>query len=394
MAWNEPGGSGNKDPWGNRNNQGPPDLDEFVRKLQSKLAGLFGGKGGSGSGGGSSASGGNAGSISLGVIAAVLVGIWALSGIYIVDQGKEGVVLQFGAFSSITDPGPHWYPRFIDTVDVVDVANVRSVNIGRTSDEALMLTEDENIIDIKFTVQYKVKDARDYLFSVRDPDLTLRQVTESAVREIVGKNTLDYIITDGRVVVSADIGRLIQKILNSYSTGITVVNLNMQNAQPPEQVQHAFDDAIKAREDKQRRINEAEAYSNGVLPRARGGAARIIQEAKGYQAQVVARAEGETDRFLMVLRQYKKAPKVTRERLYLDTMEKVMANSRKVVVDVKNSNNLMYLPLDKMIKSQPSVVESDASSGSTSPPAITRRKPPSSTRDSRFSGRLRSREVR
>ncbi len=394
MAWNEPGGSGNKDPWGNRNNQGPPDLDEFVRKLQSKLAGLFGGKGGSGSGGGSSASGGNAGSISLGVIAAVLVGIWALSGIYIVDQGKEGVVLQFGAFSSITDPGPHWYPRFIDTVDVVDVANVRSVNIGRTSDEALMLTEDENIIDIKFTVQYKVKDARDYLFSVRDPDLTLRQVTESAVREIVGKNTLDYIITDGRVVVSADIGRLIQKILNSYSTGITVVNLNMQNAQPPEQVQQAFDDAIKAREDKQRRINEAEAYSNGVLPRARGGAARIVQEAKGYQAQVVARAEGETDRFLMVLRQYKKAPKVTRERLYLDTMEKVMANSRKVVVDVKNSNNLMYLPLDKMIKSQPSVVESDASSGSTSPPAITRRKPPSSTRDSRFSGRLRSREVR
>ncbi len=394
MAWNEPGGSGNKDPWGNRNNQGPPDLDEFVRKLQSKLAGLFGGKGGSGSGGGSSASGGNAGSISLGVIAAVLVGIWALSGIYIVDQGKEGVVLQFGAFSSITDPGPHWYPRFIDTVDVVDVANVRSVNIGRTTDEALMLTEDENIIDIKFTVQYKVKDARNYLFSVRDPDLTLRQVTESAVREIVGKNTLDYIITDGRVVVSADIGRLIQKILNSYSTGITVVNLNMQNAQPPEQVQQAFDDAIKAREDKQRRINEAEAYSNGVLPRARGGAARIVQEAKGYQAQVVARAEGETDRFLMVLRQYKKAPKVTRERLYLDTMEKVMANSRKVVVDVKNSNNLMYLPLDKMIKSQPSVVESDASSGSTSPPAITRRKPPSSTRDSRFSGRLRSREVR
>ncbi len=251
MAWNEPGGSGNKDPWGNRSNQGPPDLDEFVRKLQSKLASLFGGKGGSGSGGGST-SGGNAGSISLGVIAAVLVGIWALSGIYIVDQGKQGVVLQFGAFDVITDPGPHWYPRFIDTVEVVDVENVRSVNIGHTNDEALMLTEDENIIDIKFTVQYKVKDARDYLFSVRDPDLTLRQVTESAVREVVGKNKLDYIITDGRVVVSADIGRLIQKILDSYTTGITVVNLNMQNAQPPEQVQQAFDDAIKAREDKQR----------------------------------------------------------------------------------------------------------------------------------------------
>ncbi len=392
MAWNEPGGSGNKDPWGNRNNQGPPDLDEFVKKLQNKLAGLFGGKGGSGSGGGG-ASGGNAGSISLGVIAVVLAGIWALSGIYIVDQGKQGVVLQFGAFSSITEPGPHWYPRFIDTVDVVDVENVRSVNLGHTSDEALMLTQDENIIDIKFTVQYKVKDARDYLFSVRDPDLTLRQVTESAVREIVGKNKLDYIITEGRVAVSADIGALIQKILDSYATGITVVNLNMQDALPPEQVQQAFDDAIKAREDKQRQINEAEAYSNDVLPRARGKAARVVQEAKAYEAEVVARAEGETERFIKVLGQYKKAPKVTRERLYLDTMEEVMAGSNKVMVDVKNSNNLMYLPLDKMITHKPSVVESDVSS--SAPPTTTRRRAPlSSARDNRFSERQRSREVR
>ncbi|VAX13192.1 HflK protein [hydrothermal vent metagenome] len=389
MAWNEPGGSGNKDPWGNRNNQGPPDLDEFVKKLQDKLASLFGGKGGSGSGGGTSS--GNAGSISLGVIAAVLIGIWALSGIYIVDQGRQGVVLQFGAFSMITDPGPHWYPRFIDTVDIVDVENVRSVNIGHTNDEALMLTQDENIIDIKFTVQYKVKDARDYLFSVRDPDLTLRQVTESAVREIVGKNKLDYIITEGRVVVSADVGRLIQRILDSYATGITVVNLNMQDAQPPEQVQQAFDDAIKAREDKQRQINEAEAYSNDVLPRARGKAARIIQEAKGYQAEVVARSEGETDRFRKVLAQYKKAPKVTRERLYLDTMEEVMSNSNKILVDVKNSNNLMYLPLDKLITHKPSVVESDVSS---TPPPTRHRRAPVSTRDSRFNGRQRSREVR
>ncbi len=394
MAWNEPGGSGNKDPWGNRNNQGPPDLDEFVKKLQNKLAALFGGKGGSGSGGGMS---GSASSISLGLIAAVLIGIWALSGIYIVDQGKQGVVLQFGKFDLITKPGPHWYPRFIDTVNIVDVANVRSVNIGSTADEALMLTEDENIIDIKFTVQYRVKDARDYLFSVRNPDLTLRQVTESAVREIVGKNTLDYIITEGRVVISADVGRLIQKILDSYATGITVVNLNMQNAQPPEQVQQAFDDAIKAREDKQRQINEAEAYSNGVLPRARGKAASIVQGAKGYQAEVVARAEGETDRFLMVLGQYKKAPKVTRERLYLDTIEEVMAKSRKVVVDVKKSNNLMYLPLDKMVAHQPSVVESDVSSSTRTPSPTTHRRPATtapSARDNRFNGRLRSREVR
>ncbi len=389
MAWNEPGGSGNKDPWGNRNNQGPPDLDEFIKKLQAKLGGLFGGKGGSGGG---SASGGNAGSIGMSVIAVVVVGIWVLSGIYIVDQGRQGVVLQFGAFNSITDPGPHWFPRFIDTVDVVDVENVRSVNLGHTSDEALMLTQDENIIDIKFTVQYKVKDPRDYLFSVRDPDLTLREVTESAVREVVGKNKLDYIITEGRVAVSADIGTLIQEILDSYATGITVVNLNMQDAQPPEQVQQAFDDAIKAREDKQRQINEAEAYSNDVLPRARGKAARMVQEAKAYEAEVVARAEGKTERFLKVLGEYKKAPKVTRERLYLDTIEEVMAASNKVMVDVKNSNNLMYLPLDKIITHKPSVVESDVSG--TASPATTRRRAPLSARDNRFSERQRSREVR
>jgi len=394
MAWNEPGGSGdngsgNRDPWGNRGNQGPPDLDEFIKKLQDKIGGLFGGgKGGSGSGSGGS--GGNAGSISLGLIVVVLLGVWALSGIYIVDQGRQGVVQQFGAFNSITDPGPHWYPRFIQTVEIVDVEDIRSVNLGHVSDEALMLTQDENIIDIKFTVQYKVKDAKDFLFNVRDPDLTLRQATESAVREIVGKNKLDFVITEGRVAVAAGVSKLIQKILDSYATGITVVNLNMQDAQPPEQVQQAFDDAIKAREDKQRSINEAEAYSNDILPRARGKAARIVQEAKAYAEEVVARAEGETERFLKVLHEYKKAPKVTRERLYLDAMEEVMAGSSKVMVDVKNSNNLMYLPLDKIVTRQPAIVENDVS---PSPSGI-RRRAPQSTRDNRFSERLRSRETR
>ncbi len=394
MAWNEPGGSGNngsgnKDPWGNRGNQGPPDLDEFIKKLQAKLGGLFGGKGGSGSTGGSDASG-NAGSISLGLIVIVLLGVWALSGIYIVDQGRQGVVQQFGAFNTITDPGPHWYPRFIQTVEIVDVEDIRSVNLGHVSDEALMLTQDENIIDIKFTVQYKVKDAKDYLFNVRDPDLTLRQATESAVREIIGKNKLDFVITDGRVAVAAGVGELIQNILDSYGAGITVVNLNMQDAQPPEQVQQAFDDAIKAREDKQRSINEAEAYSNDVLPRARGKAARVVEEAKAYKEEVVAHAEGETERFLKVLGEYKKAPKVTRERMYLDAMEEVMAGTSKVMLDVKNSNNLMYLPLDKIISRKPSVVESDV----TSTPSTTRRRAPASSRDSRFNERQRSREVR
>ena len=395
MAWNEPGGSGNggsgdRDPWGNRGNQGPPDLDEFIKKLQAKLGGLFGGKGGrrGGDGGGM---GGNAGSISLGLIAAVLLGVWALSGIYIVEQGKQGVVLQFGAFRTITEPGPHWYPRFIQKVEIVDVEDIRSVNLGHVSDEALMLTEDENIIDVKFTVQYKVKDARDFLFNVRDPDLTLRQATESAVREIVGKNKLDFVITEGRVTVATRVGELLQKILDGYATGITVVNLNMQDAQPPEQVQQAFDDAIKAREDKQRQINEAEAYSNDVLPKARGQAARIVQEARAYKEEVVAHAQGETERFLKILGEYRKAPKVTRERLYLDAMEDVMAGSSKVMVDVEGGNNLMYLPLDKIMKRTPSLLENDVS---TPLPSKRRQQPPAPSRSNRFSERLRSREVR
>lgn len=382
MAWNEPGGSGGKDPWGNRNNeQGPPDLDEVIKKLQNRFSGLFGGGGGSGRG---RATGG----FGLGFILAVVLAIWALSGIYIVDEGKQGVVLQFGAFQTITEPGPHWYPRFIQSVEIVDVEKVRSIDLGRVADEALMLTQDENIIDIKFTIQYKVKDPRDYLFRVREPDLTLRQVTESAVREIVGKNTLDFIITEGRAVVAANAKLLIQQILDSYQAGLLVLNLNMQNAQPPQQVQAAFDDAIKAREDKQRQINQAEAYANDVIPRARGKAARLIQEAEAYREEVVQRAEGETARFLKVLREYKKAPRVTRERLYLESMESVLSNTNKILVDVKKGSNLMYLPLDKMLQPQGQRYTPSPSSSPAS------REPQSQTQEPRVRERVRSREVR
>ena len=386
MAWNEPGGSGNKDPWGNRNNeQGPPDLDEFIKKLQDKLGGLFGGKGG----GGSSRGGSSGGGIGLSFIALIAVVVWALSGIYIIEQGKQGVVMQFGAFHSITNPGPHWYPRFIQSVEIVDVEGVRSVNLGHISDEALMLTQDENIIDIKFTVQYKIQDARDYVFNVKDPDVTLRQATESAVREIVGKSKLDTVLTEGRLDVAARTKELIQSILDSYKAGLLVVNLNMQDAQPPQQVQHAFDDAIKAREDEQRQINEAEAYSNDILPKARGKAARVVQEAHAYREEVVARAEGETERFEKVLIEYKKAPTVTRERLYLETIEEVMAGSNKVVVDVTKSNNLMYLPLDKIVSRTPNVVENDVTPGTTVTPSSR-----TGTAETRLRERLRSREVR
>ena len=357
MAWNEPGGNGNKpnDPWGNKNNQdGPPDLDEVFKKLNEKVTSIFGGKKGGGSGGSSSA-GGKKG---LGFIAVIALVLWGLSGIYIIDEGREGVVLRFGGFDRITEPGPHWFPRFIETVEIVDVERVRSINIGGTTHESLMLTHDENIVDIQFAVQYKVSNAKDYLFNVRDPDTTLRQVTETAMREIVGKNGMDFVIKDGRLQVATGTKELMQEILKSYKTGLVVTNVNMQNAQPPEQVQHAFNDAIKAREDKERLVNEAEAYSNDILPRARGKAARMGQEAEAYRSEVIAKATGETQRFLKVLTEYKKAPAVTRERLYLDTMESVLANNNKVMIDVKKGNNLMYLPLDRLQSRQGSSITS------------------------------------
>lgn len=353
MAWNEPGGSGNKDPWGNKNNQdGPPDLDEVFKKLNEKVTSLFGGKGGR-SGGGSNSVNGSKG---FGFIAAIVLVLWGLSGIYIVDEGREGVVLRLGAFDRITEPGPHWYPRFIEKVEIVDVDRVRSINIGSTTHESLMLTEDENIVDIQFAVQYKVSNARDYVFNVRDPDTTLRQVTETAMREVVGKNNMDFVIKDGRVQVASRTKDLMKDILESYKTGLVVTNVNMQNAQPPEQVQHAFSDAVKAREDKERLVNEAEAYSNDILPKARGKAARMEQEAAAYRDQIVAKANGETQRFLKVLTEYKKAPVVTRERLYLDAMESVLSNSNKVMLDVKKGNNLMYLPLDRLQSRQGSPI--------------------------------------
>ena len=318
-----------------------------------------------------------------------MLAIWALSGIYIVDEGKQGVVLQFGAFRAITNPGPHWYPRFIQSVEIVDVEQVRSVNLGRIPDEALMLTQDENIIDIKFTVQYKVKDAREYLFNVRDPDATLSQATESAVREIVGKNKLDFVFTEGRTQVAARAEKLIQDVLDSYAAGVLVVKLNMQDAQPPQQVQAAFDDAIKAREDEQRQINEAEAYANDIIPRARGTSARRVQEAEAYREEIIQRAKGESDRFSKVLTEYNKAPQVTRERLYLEAMESVLANSNKVMVDVKQGGSLMYLPVDKLMQSQrqKSVTTPNETTSSVPSEVITEQ-------DSRLRDRLRSREVR
>lgn len=358
MAWNEPGGG--KDPWGGRGgDQGPPDLDEIVRKMQDKVGGLFGGRKG---GGGGARGGDGGGRFALGLIVAAAVIAWLAFGIYIVEEGKRGVVLRFGQFSEITMPGPHWHIPFpIEQAQIVDVGQRRFVEVGYRSGaggsgqvsvprEALMLTRDENIVDIRIAVQYQVKDPREYLFNVRDPDITLKQATESAIREVIGKSNMDFVLTEGRTEVAMQTKGLIQGILDQYQAGILITTVNLQDAQPPEEVQGSFADAIKAREDEVRQKNEAEAYANDIIPRARGAAARVLEEANGYKLSVIARAEGESSRFDQLLAEYTEAPEVTRKRLYLDTMQRVMANSGKVTVDVSKGNNLLYLPLDQMLQ--------------------------------------------
>lgn len=361
MAWNEPGGN-NRDPWGGGGrNQGPPDLDEIIRKLSGKFGGLFGGKrsGDSGDSGGGPV---RSGSVGLVVIAAIVIIGWLLSGIYIVEEGKRGVELRFGRYSTTTMPGLNYrWPFPFERVEVVDVERRRAEEIGYRSAgggqaarpvprEALMLTQDENIADIRISVQYQIKDPQAYLFNVLDPDNTLRQVIESAARETIGKSTMDFALTEGRADIVADVKALSQIILDQYGTGLQLTNVNLQDAQPPEEVQDAFADAIKAREDEQRLKNEAEAYANEVLPKARGQAARRLEEAVAYREQVIAQAEGEASRFEQLLAEYQKAPAVTRERLYLETIESVLSRTSKVMVDVEGGNNLLYLPLDRLAR--------------------------------------------
>jgi len=360
VAWNEPGKPGDKDPWGQRRKPGAggPDIDRIVKDIQQKFAGLFGGLFGGGGGGGGSA---RASGFGFGLILAAALVIWLLTGFYIVNQGEHGVVLRFGMKSEITQAGLRWHLPFpIEKVEKVNVEKVSTIEIGYRSNprtggkskvpkEALMLTEDENIIDIEFAVQYKIKDAAEYLFNVRDPETTIAQATESAVREVVGKSTLDFALTEGRDQVSRSSRELLQQILDRYSTGVHIVTVETQKAQPPDEVKPAFDDAVKAREDEQRLINEAEAYANDVIPRARGGASRLLQEAEGYKASVIARADGDARRFSQIANEYVKAPAVTRERLYLETMEQVLSSTTTIFIDQKAGNNLIYLPLDKLV---------------------------------------------
>lgn len=344
--------------WGSKNSGGPPDLDELLRNFNKKIAGIFGGKGGPGNKGGGTGAPQNFG-IGIGLIVLVVALLWIASGFYIVDASSRGVVLRFGRYVDTTQPGPRWHLPFpIESVDVVSVSQVKTVEIGYRENvknkmlkESLMLTADENIIDIQFAVQYFLKEPKDYLFNNRKPDENVRQAAETAIREIVGKNKMDFVLYEGREQVAAATTKLIQDILDRYQTGILVSKVTMQNAQPPEQVQAAFDDAVKAGQDRERQKNEGQAYANDVVPRAKGAAARLKEESEGYRQRVVANAEGDASRFKQVLVEYEKAPTVTRERMYIDMMQQVLSSSSKVMVDQKAGNNLLYLPLDKLIQS-------------------------------------------
>ncbi len=370
MAWNEPGG-GNKDPWGGNqgNNQGPPDLDEIVRKLQERIGALFGGKKAGGGGGGIPSFGAPGGGFSMraiGLVAAVLFVVWLASGIYIVDPAERGVILRFGAYAQTTEPGPHWHiPWPIEQVEIVNVDEISSF-----SHKAEMLTKDENIVDVELTVQSRIQDASNYLFQDQAPEKTLRDATETVVRKTIGGSKLDFILTEGRSAVAATIKERVQDLMNEYKTGLLVTSVNMQPAKPPEQVKEAFDDAIKAREDKERLENKAEAYANEILPQARGEAARAVADAKAYRDRVIASAEGETSRFSAVLTQYAKAPDVTRERLYLETIEQVMKESNKVLVDVPGGDSLMYLPLDQIMQGRSASPRSGAVMDSADSPQV------------------------
>jgi membrane protease subunit HflK len=360
--------------WGKRGNGGPPDLDEIWRTVNRRLADLFGRKSGPDDAPPPSQPPGRRLHLPLGgagILIALVLGVWLASGFYIVDEGRRGVVTRFGKYTETTQPGPRWHLPFpVEAVELVDFSQVKTVEVGyrntpknKVEREALSLTDDENIIDIQFAVQYNLKSAEDYLFNVRRPDQTVIFVAETAMREVIGKAKMDFALYEGREQIAKSTEKLMQEMLDRYGTGVYIQKVTLQNVQPPDKVQAAFDDAVKAGQDRERFRNEGQAYANDVVPRARGNASRLIEEANGYQAEVVQRSEGDASRFRQILVEYTKAPGVTRERLYLDMMQSVVGNSSKVLVDQKaGSNSLLYLPLDKLIQQSvpPTVVSTPA----------------------------------
>jgi membrane protease subunit HflK len=362
MAWNDsgssggptgggdgnrdPGRGGNRNPWGKRPQQGPPDLDQWVRNLQRKLASLFGSGGGRGSEGNGAGAGAGGGGIGIGVIVAVLVVVWFGSGFYMVDPAERAVILRFGKFETIQGPGPHIrLPWPIDSKSIINIERIESY-----VDQTRMLTSDENMVDINVEVQFRRADPKAFAFNVRDPEATLREMSESAIRETIGRSKLEEVLGVGRQKIASDTKDLIQSTLTFYKTGIEVTSLNLQDVKVPEQVAPAQQDAIKAGKDKERFGLEAQTYANDILPKARGATARQVQDAQAYRARKIADSEGETARFTKLLGEYERAPAVTRQRLYLETVESVLSNSKKVLLDTKGSGNMLYLPIDKLME--------------------------------------------
>lgn len=385
--WGRGSDDNNKNQNGRKPNDGPPDLDQLWRDFNQRLSNLFGNRksGGNGSGGNGNDSGDGTGftpdmrgaGIGAAVIAAIVAFLWLVSGFFIVQEGQTGVVMTFGKYSHMTQSGFNWrWPAPIQRHEIVNVSQVRTVEVGyrgnaknKQPQESLMLTEDENIVDIQFAVQYTLKNASDWVFNNREQDEMIKQVAETAIREVVGRSKMDFILYEGREKVALDTSQLMQKIVDHYKAGVQITNVTMQGVQPPEQVQAAFDDAVKAGQDRERQKNEGQAYANDVIPRARGTASRLLQESEAYRASVVANAEGEAARFKQVYAEYQKAPAVTRDRMYLDTMQKIFSSTTKVMVDTKNSNNLISLPLDKLVSqaAQPSAPAGQSQPGSATP---------------------------
>lgn len=413
MSLNDPQWGNRGNDGGKRPNQGPPDLEELWRDFNRRLSGLFDKKGGGSNGGGDRpplefnpkflGSG-------IGLLLALVAVVWLASGFYIVDASQRGLVLQFGKFKEATESGLRWrLPYPIQSHELVNISGVRTIEVGyrgseknKVLKEALMLTDDENIINIQFAVQYILKDPVEYIFNNRNPDDSVMQVAETAIREIVGKSKMDFVLYEGREQIAVNASKLMQDILDRYKTGILISKVTMQNAQPPEQVQAAFDDAVKAGQDRERQKNEGQAYANDVIPKAQGTAARLQQEADGYRQRIIATAEGDASRFKQINTEYAKAPEVTRSRMYLETMQQIYANTSKVMVDTKGQGNLLYLPLDKLMQATGAVAASPAGVGSSSEmpaqvrsaPAISNETPPQvvDRNDTRPRDSLRSRD--
>ncbi len=415
--WGRGSDDNNKNQDNKRPNDGPPDLDQLWRDFNQRLSNIFGNRKNGGGGNGGDSSGGGMGGfkpdmrgagIGAAIIAAIVAFLWLVSGFFIVQEGQTGVVMTFGKYSHMTPAGFNWrWPTPIQSHEIVNVSQVRTVEVGyrgnvknKQQQESLMLTEDENIIDIQFAVQYTLKNASDWVFNNREQEEMVKQVAETAIREVVGRSKMDFVLYEGREKIAFDSSQLMQQIVDRYKSGVQITNVTMQGVQPPEQVQAAFDDAVKAGQDRERQKNEGQAYANDVIPRARGAASRLLQESEAYRSSVTANAQGEASRFKQVLVEYQKAPAVTRDRMYLETMQKIFSSTTKVMVDSKGNNSLIYLPLDKLISQSAAPAGAAAEVGAIRPPATSSTSAPDTTaleaqesraRESRSS---RDREVR